>query len=474
MVIKLWTNFTKRKNSTLIPISGSGIEDNAVLKEETSIQKPSFIINTPATEYTYVYAFGHYYFVDDVISLDAHRSEIVCSMDVLASYRSAILSYPAFVERSASMYDVYVNDPLLSQKQLLASEAKHSTSLSTFFSQTGCFIVECMAKDKGIVLYATSNLDPYKYILTPAAYSNTDISDWIQSTISQSFDLDVYIGGVKWMPFTASGMGTLLSNTFPIGPVDIADTLITAGYSWTYSIYQVAQSGPSSHKSTSVSLSLPTAGNFNDFRDCHPSYTQYNLYLPGVGVVNLDPAVIGYAIHQNKTIYVDIWVDLVSGEITYRLRLGANASNIGRYSGNISVDVPIGRSAVDVTKSAKMVGGSIAAGAAAGGWVGALAGAAVGAVEAIHNAMTPDTSMIGGAGNKAELANVVGSLQLTRKQFGAKEFPTPVAGRPLMQNVVLGNLYGFCKCGNASVPVNAADPVRQEINNMLNTGFYIE
>ena len=469
MNIYVWSNFTKKRNSTLQPTGGTS--KTVHLKEQTSIEKPSFILAEPMPNYNYVQAFGNYYFVTDIINLDASRCEIVCDLDVLATYKSNITGYTAFVERAASSYDVWINDPALSQKQLYYSDTMHTTSLSSFFSQTGCFVVECLAKNQGVVLYATSNLEPYKYILTPGVYTTQDQNDWIQSRISQAFDLDVYIGGVKWMPFSASDMGSALSNTFPIGPVDIAAAL---GGSWDYTVYKVPQIGPSSNKTTSVSLVLPSAGNFGDFRDCSPKFTQYNLYLPGCGLVTLDPSIIGYAIQQSKTIYVDIWVDLISGEITYRLRLGANASDIGRYSGNISVDVPIGKSAVDTVKSAKMVAGSIGAGAAAGGVWGALGGALVGGIEAIYNHMTPDTNMIGGAGNKAELANISGSIHLTRRQYGAKDFPTAVAGRPLMQNVTLSTLSGYVKCGGASVPIPGHEEDMAAVNNYLNSGFYIE
>ena len=67
MVIKVWNSFAKRRNSTLLPaISGTDI--SCYLKDETSIERPSFILNTPIADYTYVQAFGHFYFVDDVIN----------------------------------------------------------------------------------------------------------------------------------------------------------------------------------------------------------------------------------------------------------------------------------------------------------------------------------------------------------------------------------------------------------------------
>lgn len=472
MNIELWNNFSKRQNSTKVPAT-TGTVKSVLLKEETSIEKPTFIIAEPLTEWTYVKAFNKYYFVSDVVNIDGYRSEIICDIDTLATYKSDILSYNAFVERASSSYDPYINDPLLSQKQLIINDDTTATTLTGFFGGSyGCFLVECLAKDMGVVLYATQTLEPYKYILTPGAYSATDKQQWIQSTISQSFDLDVYIGSVKWFPFDASDIGTLLtSGHFPIGPVDLG---LASGFS--YNIYTVDQSNPL-NSYTSVNVSLPTTGNFDDFRDCNNQYTQYTMYLPGVGMVQQDASIIGYAIHNSKTLVMDIEVDFVSGDVTYILHFTdpvLGGTRIARYSGNVSVDVPIGKSAVDTVKSAKMFAGSVSAGAVAGGWVGAIGGALVGGVEAIYNHLTPDTSMVGGSGNKTELILNHSDILLCRKQFGAKDYPTTVAGRPLMQNMTLSSLSGYVKCGNASVPLNAHEEDMNIVNNYLNSGFYIE
>ena len=472
MNIELWNNFSKRKNSTKTPAT-TGTVKTVVLKEETSIEKPTFIIAEPLTEWTYVKAFNKYYFVSDVVNLDGYRSEIVCDIDTLATYKSEILSYSAFVERASSSYDPYVNDPALSQSQLVVNDDTTSTSLSGFFGGSyGCFLVECLAKDMGVVLYATPTLEPYKFIFAPSAYTTQDKQQWIQSTISQSFDLDVYIGSVKWFPFDASDLGVALgSGHFPIGPVDLG---VASGFNFT--IYNVNQSDPNigTH---SVSINLPTTNNYNDFRDCNNQYTQYTMYLPGVGLVQVDASIIGYAIHNSKTLTMEIDVDLISGDITYILSfidpiLGG--TRVARYSGNVSVDVPIGKSAVDTVKSAKMFAGSVGTGALRGGVWGAIGGALIGGVEAIYNHMTPDTSMVGGSGNKTELILHHSDILLGRKQFGAKDYPTSVAGRPLMQNVTLSSLSGYVKCGGASVPLNAHEEDMSIVNNYLNSGFYIE
>ena len=459
MNIKVWSDFTKRKNSTKQPTGGT--QKTVVIKEECSLENPVFILNEPVASYTYVEAFGEYFFVTDVVNLDGHRSEVHCTLDPCATHKSGIIGYTAFVERAASSYDPYINDPLLTAQQDIIRESRIATNLSIF--GTGCYIAEVLNKNDGIALYVTPDLSPYKQLLTPSCYNASDISDWIDSKIAQAFDLDVYIGSIKWVPFDASDIGTS-TNSFYIGPVDV-------GVPASYTIRKVSQSF---YTRSTVSLSLFSQNLFNDFRDCNPRFTQYNLCLPGVGVVDLDSAVIGSAIHNSRPINVDIEIDLVSGDVSYYLSADSYRSYFARYKGNVSVNVPIGKSVSDMTQSISMVAGGVAGGAVSAGVPGAIIGGIVGLVNAVHNELTPQTSMVGGSGNKAELYGTSSSLVLSRRQYGAKDYPTTVAGRPLYQNTLLSTLSGFIKCGNASVPLNCRDADREVINNYLNTGIYIE
>lgn len=459
MNIKVWSDFTKRKNSTKQPTGGT--QKTVVLKEECSLENPVFILNEPIADYTYVEAFGEYFFVTDVINLDKHRSEVRCTLDPCATYKTGITGYTAFVERAASSYDAYINDQLLTAKQDIIRESVISTNLSVFGS--GCYIAEVLNKNDGIALYVTPDLSPYKQLLTPSCYNASDIQDWIDSKIAQAFDLDVYIGSIKWVPFDASDIGTQ-TTSFYIGPVDV-------GVPASYTIRKASQSH---NVRSTVSVSLFSQDLFNDFRDCNPRFTQYNLRLPGVGIVDLDSAIIGSAIHHSRSITCDIDIDLVSGDVVYTLNADSVRSHFARFKGNVSVNVPIGKSVSDMTQSISMVAGGVAGGAVSGGVPGAIIGGVVGLVNAVHNELTPQTSMVGGSGNKADLIATRSSLALSRRQYGAKDYPTTVAGRPLYQNVLLSTLSGFVKCGNASVPLNCRDADREAINNYLNTGIYIE
>ena len=472
MNIKVWSSFTKRRNSTLQPTGGTQV--TAVLKESTSIENPSFILMTPIADYTYIEAFGHYYFVDDVINLDASRCEVVCSMDVLATFKSDITSYTAFVERSASSYDIWINDPLLSAQQK-ASDVEKASQSSTYLSGSG-FVIQTMTRDDGISLYAMSDLTPFNHILTPSCYNATDVTEWINSKIAQAFDLDVYIGSVKWFPVNPGNIP--LSNKinagdpFYVGPVNV-------GLPASPDIYKSSQITTGS---TEVYPALPTTNMFGDFRDCNPRFARYKMRLPGVGFVNLDSSLIGHVMNtSNLGIGIHMAIDFVTGGIAHTLYLRNTAPGqpenerpFARYLGNIGVDVPIGKSVADIGKSVGIFTGSIAGGLAVGGAAGAIMGAVVGAVEAIGNELTPDTSMTGGSGNKKDIAECSSAVQVIAERFDGKDYPTSVAGRPLMQNVQLSTLSGYVKCGNASVPLNAHASERDAVNNFLNSGFYIE
>lgn len=472
MNINVWSSFTKRKNSTLQPTGGTTV--TAVLKEATSIERPSFILMTPIADYTYVEAFGHYYFVEDVINLDASRCEIICSMDVLASYKSDITAYTAFVERAASSYDSFLADPLLSAQQKISDVETASTAMS--YMGGSSFILQALTKDEGMALYAASDLSPFAKIVDPSCYQASDITDWIDKKIAQAFDLDVYIGGVKWVPINPGNIGTQIQSggKFYVGPVDLGVPVSPATV-----VYKTSQI---TDNRWTVYPTLPSSGKYGDFRDASPRFVKYEMRLPGVGYVTLDPTVIGKIMNDTSLgLAVQMDIDFISGNAVYTIFMRTttagqpeNLRPFARFMGNISVDVPIGKAVADMGKSVGMLAGSIAAGAQVGGVAGAAVGAVVGAVEAIHNEMTPDVSMVGGSGNKSDIRLCAGAIVITAQRYSAKDYPTNVAGRPLMQNVQLSTLSGFVKCGNASVPVNAHASERDAINNFLNTGFYIE
>ena len=482
MNIRTWSNFSKRINSTRQPAAADGRQISCYLKEETSIRNPSFILADPMPAITYVQAFGNYYFVDDIINLDANRAEVACSLDVLATYRASILGYTAFVERSASNYDVMLRDPLLSAQQNYSVDDVTTTDISDIFNQTGLYAATVLTKTRGLVIYLSNSLGVYKGILDSGCYDASDIAEWITSKVAASFDADVYIGSVKWMPLNLANHGLSIDLSanppqFVIGPLGVKPGFIPGGsvVKWIY---------PESNIGTVKKLTLPSTNIYNDFRDGDPRFVQYSLTLPGVGTVQLDSAFVGSCIHNSRDLYAGIYMDISTGQITYIIEtfIGGSYVKFCEFKGSCAVDVPIGKSRANPIETATtFIGGTSAAVSGllgGGGSGGSIAGAAgtslITGLQTIDAAISPQTSILGGGGNRSDLWAHANNIYLNRKIFGQKQFALGVAGRPLMQNVQLSTLSGFCQCGNASVPVNARDAERAEINSYLNSGFYIE
>ena len=136
MNIKVWSGFSKRKNSTKQPTGGTQI--TVRLKDNCSVEAPVFILTGGLPDYNYVEAFGHYYFVSDIVSLTADVSEIHCTQDVLATYKSDIGNTTAFV-----MYDTSSNTQIPDNRLAIKTVPVVSSNyvdLSSHISKTGTFI----------------------------------------------------------------------------------------------------------------------------------------------------------------------------------------------------------------------------------------------------------------------------------------------------------------------------------------------
>ena len=97
MTLKTWS-FSKKHNSTAQP-AGSSRDYNVVMKENTSIESPVFILGTGIDAgISYCQWSGNYYFVDDIVLISADQVELHCSIDVLATHKTAIGAYTAFIE----------------------------------------------------------------------------------------------------------------------------------------------------------------------------------------------------------------------------------------------------------------------------------------------------------------------------------------------------------------------------------------
>jgi len=456
MTLKTWSNFSKKINSTLQP-TGASRDYNVYLKENTSIEKPVFILGTGIDSgINYCQCFGNYYFVDDIVMISADQVEVHCTLDVLATHKTVIGGYSAFIERAASAHDQWLNDSAVSANQDLVNEAVATTELYPV-DIDGCFIVRTVSPGSsstptGIASWIMNKSDMVRFLDFITTDSNFPdvLTDSMVKTFFNPFQ---YVISIKW---------------FPIAKADIAgtDTPMILGW-WQPGTFKLLTS---SLYYQNVTLNIPTKAYNGDFREVNPAFTRVIADLPNIGIVELDPALIWGSAR------VRVCIDWITGEM--RLTFGREGTQGGlqvmtdgfsSFSGQIGIDIPVGQ-------SNSMSSQALAAAPDMSTLTAAGAGLVTGAVDIINgikNILSPTLSIIGGSGNVASIISNPRMLLYVRN-YGSGDIPNTVYGRPLCKNRVINTLSGFIKCQGASIALAAPDTETQAVNNFLNSGFYYE
>ena len=112
-----------RNNSDLKKVQKSLTEIatiNGVWKETTDVLEPHFVINTRSmagVTYCYIPEFGRYYHIDDHYKVPGGQIEIVCSVDVLMSWKEYFLPLEAVIARQENQWNLYLNDEMFKAYQ---------------------------------------------------------------------------------------------------------------------------------------------------------------------------------------------------------------------------------------------------------------------------------------------------------------------------------------------------------------------
>lgn len=91
------------------------LTENIIFKQETSVINPTIILERtsfPNFNYVYIKELNRYYFVTNIDSIRYGLWEISLSVDVLMSYKDAILNLNAFIDRNEN-----VTNPMLIDKK---------------------------------------------------------------------------------------------------------------------------------------------------------------------------------------------------------------------------------------------------------------------------------------------------------------------------------------------------------------------
>lgn len=463
MNVTFYSNFTKKKNSTKQPSGGTTL--NCLMKKDCSISAPVFLIDGIDLSYNYCYFNGRYYFITDIVLNKNNIYEINCRVDVLATYKLQIGNYTAFVERAGSRFDDKINDVFLSSQQFITNAGVATTDVGMI--NGGCYIFRTVSGD-GINSYATEDMEMLGAIYQNSTYGTSDtiIQSILDSIGMSALDASQYLLNVMWVPFDISSLsGTAVNGQDP-SPTSGGIELGFWRYKWPAETGWAAKKLTEFRKGTTQTLVMPHSA-YNDFRAYSSEFTRYTIFLPGVGTVNLN------ALDTKFELGITMECDLISGGIGYIIRNTGGGNYIATFNGQLGVNIPMVSTNINSAGFLESVAGTIAAVAASETGVGVAAALAAGTVNSVKTLASEQGSINGYNGNIGMIKRSHQVL-VNIEQYGSKDFPLVVAGRPLYENTVINTLSGFVKCGGASLDIGGFENEKSEVNTYLNSGFYYE
>jgi len=461
MQLQVWANFVKREKSTAQPLHAADTVLDVKLKNDCSVYDPTFLISgaieADILPINYCAWSGFYYFVRNAVYRTNQICELICEMDVLATFKGDILSQTFYIERAASNYNVNIYDPYVAQ---IANNVQINETSSDVFPGwyvDGTYLVRVIGNNatgsarNGITTYVM-DANRLEFFIK-AMFTDSNFSILTDEVVKSFFNPFQYVLSVMWFPFSISfftgGSGTA-QNVF----VGWFDTKVTAVPITTIT------------KGFISSVARPPVV-YNDFRDNAANWSTVRLLIPGVGVQYINPIEMGF-----ESLRAAYNIDIVTGEITVYLRPNAGGralALLGQFSGHLGVPVQIGQLTANLASAA---GNAISA---LGSLVTGNVGDALGqAVSVTTDLCQPTPSTNGTSGNIAAIQSTGGQLVMSQYIRSGTAPAVNEVGRPVMHADLLSKYHGYVKCSGASCIIKGSLEVKRRIDAYLNGGFYIE
>lgn len=455
--------FSKKQNSTAQPSSGT--DYSIILKDSCDILTPVLQLQTgqsdnpTAFNYCYIPAFSRFYWVrwEWVNRLWVAK----CSIDTLASWKSYIGSYSAYVTRAASSYDGDIIDMYYPAKCEI-TEIKGSVSQDpswTHAISSGTFVIgvqgDAASPNGGAVTYyavkpsAIAALTSY-LLDVQNVYTGDEISDDLLKCI---FNPMQFIVSCMWFPFSLTmgaddiNVGWWTINTSSGTCKKITDPIYTRNLSYTVPKHPQAAS-----------------------RGAYLNQSPFSTYTINAGAWGVLP-VNTQQLMDETSLNCIMNIDLYTGSGRLSIIGKDNLAYIEDHVAQIGVPIQLGQNMLNqgaLSNSANNIGGMVS-NFASGNALGALVSgiSAIGDVAALSQAIPVS---VGSNGSMAfnNTFNMIGRfLTIVDEDLSSR-------GRPLCKAVTLSSLSGFVMCADAEPSIPCTDMELGQIISYLNNGFYYE
>lgn len=473
MDIVVYSGFSKRINSTKQPTGGT--TKSVVLKEPTSVIRPTFIITGFDTSWNYIAWGNRYYFVDDIIILTNNQAAYNCSLDVLATYKTVIGNSSEYVVRAASASDGSIVDSLYSTKQLrtLQSQNPDGNTVTNGFVMpalgTYVFGIQGQADSSGKTFGSTTYycMDIYNasafmdeiFNIQNAEYdansveSLAGIPEEVYRTI---INPQQYIVSCMYLPFEYESIGSTSTSHIKLGWYDFSGSALIFDPSF------------DALPKTSAVFTLPRhpQNSRGAYMNGEP-FTNYVLQFMPFGDIEI-PADLCTGVTK---VYVEAITDVLTGNSTLKVYTGD--SNAGQLlltrTAKVGVDIAITGGTYDVS-----LGGLAQRG------VGMVAGYGIlGKLGKIFDdegfiASTQRSPDMNTQGNNGSLDFLEYPVKLYARFTHVVDDDPAQNGKPLCQIKTINTLSGYIKCINVDVDSVGTKEEKNAIISYMESGFYYE
>lgn len=460
-------NFSKKVNSTARPTGGTAYTCN--LKNTCGVINPRIEFNFPMTlnpatyNYCYIELFDRYYFVQEWQYID-RLWVAFCQCDVLASWKDTIGSQTLYVLRSAVEYDQDIIDNFYPMKTELEWAYDFYTTDNWIITPTtslGTYIVGVVNNDStasGSVTYYALTGDQMAEF---RAYMLQDIGDWDSindftgETARAFIDPFQYVVSCLWFPFTITG-GTA--------------TPIKFGF-WTSTVNGSILS--TMRSSVSFTLERPARSQVGaqEYKYKRP-YADYYIYYEPWGIIPIDSFSIGADGVQCTVTY-----DYITGQAILQIQAVAGSPALSQStimitkSAQVGVPMQISQISTDYQSVVSNPIGSLV-NTIGGAVSGLLSGGTSGILSAAQAGLASVQSS--GSNGGIAAASLGGTCVLIAKYYTTVDEDNAHWGRPLCKNRQLSAIPGYIQVANGDFEIACTQNEKQEIQRLLEGGFYYE
>lgn len=468
---------TKKRNSTLQP-SGTGQYSLSVTLNDadTSLLSPSLRLRIPSDgillcNYVHIIKFRRYYWIDDWTYNADGTWTANCSIDVLASWKSNIISSPGYIGRAetASIQNAYALDTFYPSTNLHTTHRQTiDTGMSGSPTTGSTFVIGVISKDNpnlGAVSYYAIQRDQLGTLMSNMmATAGGTVTDWsnvnaitgdVLKTIVNPIQ---YIVSCKWFPFTIPNL--------------IYNTAINLG-GWS--------TGATGAKIGSMQRLLEgdvTVASLPNFPE-YPPYARYTFISPIFGSFELDGTILA----TNKRLHWRIDANIATGgavlSVTSLREVGQDRYHyeLFRSASMLAVDIPLTQLGTNYVGLAKTAIGTVAGAADWSSWITSpgsqVANIANGLIDAATMAISPSVQSTGGSINGFIFD--VGMMYVQQVRYATVSQSDETFGKPVKRYLSnLTNITGFVQYDVSLFNAACTSTEKDQVISMLEGGVYIE